>query len=301
MSRWMNAIVLGAAMLVPLPLWAALSVFACEPEWGALATEIGGEKVAVYTATTALQDVHYIEARPSLIARARSAELVVCTGGGLEAGWLPLVQSQAGNPRIRPGQPGYFEASSLVDRLEVPAQVDRAQGDVHAGGNPHVHLDPRNIAKVAATLSKRMAQLDPANAAYFESRTQRFLDRWRQAVDAWEKRGARLRGVPVIVHHRDASYLIHWLGLRELGQLEPKPGLPPTTSHLSSLIAQQAKAPAVAILRSAYNDPRAADWLSERTKVPVVTLPYTVGGNDQARDLFTLFDDTVSRLLAVVK
>jgi zinc/manganese transport system substrate-binding protein len=301
MNRRIKAIIAAVAMLVPSSAWATLNVFACEPEWGALASEIGGGKVAVYTATTALQDVHHIEARPSLIARARKADLVVCTGGGLEAGWLPLVQSQAGNPRIRAGQPGYFEASSLVARLEIPAQVDRAQGDVHAGGNPHVHLDPRNISMVATALSRRLAQLDSANAVHYEMRVHRFLERWQQAIEGWEKRAARLRGVPVIVHHRDASYLIHWLRLREIGQLEPKPGLPPTTSHLSGLVAQQTKDPAAAILRSAYNDPRAGDWLSEQTKVPVVTLPYTVGGNDRARDLFGLFEDTVSRLLAVVK
>jgi zinc/manganese transport system substrate-binding protein len=151
--------------LFALPASAGLNVFACTPEWGSLAKELGADRVRVYTATTALQDPHRIEARPSLIARARTADLAVCNGAELESAWLPLVQSQSGNPRIQSGQPGYFEAASAVSLIEKPAQVDRAHGDVHAAGNPHLHLDPGNIARVAAALGERMALLDPTEAA----------------------------------------------------------------------------------------------------------------------------------------
>src|SRR5262245_13925964 len=144
----MRSIVKLAATLLALlaapAATAALSIFACEPEWGALAKEIAGEKANVYIATTAQQDPHRIEARPSLIARARGADLAVCTGAELEVGWLPMVQSQAANPRIQNGRPGLFEASRHVTMLDVPQRLDRSQGDVHAAGNPHVHLDPRN-------------------------------------------------------------------------------------------------------------------------------------------------------------
>lgn len=290
-----------AGFLVAHPALAALNVFACEPEWGALARELAGDRASVYVATTALQDPHRIEARPSLIARARSADLLVCTGAELESGWLPLLQTQSGNARIQTGQRGYFEAARQVPLLEVPQRVDRAQGDVHASGNPHVHLDPRNIARVAAALAERMAEIDPAQAAHYRSRTKDFLERWREASARWESRGAPLKGAAVVVYHRDLSYLIHWLGMREAGALEPKPGLPPSTGHLSELVARLKSAPAQAIVKSAYNDPRPAEWLAERAKIPVVTLPYTVGGTDGARDLFGLFDDTLARLLAVAK
>ena len=150
--------------LIAQPALAALNIFACTPEWGALAKELGGDKASVYVATNALQDPHRVEARPSLIARARSADMVVCTGAQLEIGWLPLVLTQAGNAKIQAGQPGYFEASRYTSMLEVPASVDRAQGDIHPGGNPHIHLDPRNIAKIASALSERMAQLDAPEA-----------------------------------------------------------------------------------------------------------------------------------------
>jgi zinc/manganese transport system substrate-binding protein len=288
-----------AAWLAANTALAALNILACEPEWGALSMELGGDKVSVYVATNALQDPHHIEARPSLIARARSADLVVCSGAELEVGWIPLLQTQSGNPKIQSGQAGYFEAANYVVKLEVPRLVDRAQGDVHPGGNPHIHLSPYNIEKVAAALAERMAQVDSREAAYYQARAKDFLGRWRQAVAKWEKEGAPLKGMTIVVHHRNLSYLNDWLGMREVGALEPKPGLPPTTSHLSDLLSRLGKDPAKAVLRAAYNDPQAAEWLSTRAKIPAVMLPFTVGGSDKARDLFSLYDDTLARLLAV--
>jgi len=262
---------------------------------------LGGDKVSVYSATTALQDSHRIEARPSLIARVRSADLIVCTGSNLEAAWLPLLLTQAGNARVQPGSPGFLEASQFVVKLEIPKVVDRSLGDIHPGGNPHVHLDPRNIAKVATEFSERLIRLDAANADVYKTRAAAFQERWRAAVQRWEPQAARLRGVPIVVYHRDMSYLINWLGLREVGSLEPKPGIPPSPSHLAEIVERMRREPAKAIVYSAYNDPRAAEFLSERARIPAVMLPFTVGGSDKAKDLFGLFDDTLSRLLATVK
>src|ERR671910_3193970 len=206
MKTFLGAFLMAAA----LPALAALNIFACEPEWGALARELGGDKVKIYTAATALQDAHRIEARPSLIARARNADLMVCTGAELEIGWLPLVQSQSGNASIRPGQPGYFDASDFVELIEKPARLDRALGDLHAAGNPHIHLDPRNIAEIAAGLGERMAELDPKEAAHYRQRTKDFLDRWQRAMARWEKEAVPLKGLALVVHHRDLAYLIAW-------------------------------------------------------------------------------------------
>ena len=292
-----------AAILVAasLPASAALNVFACTPEWGSLAAELGGDRANVFNATSAKQDPHRIEARPSLIARARSADLVACTGAELEVGWLPLVQAQSGNPKIQAGQPGYFEASNYVDLIEKPQRVDRSMGDVHSAGNPHIHLDPRNVAKVAAALSDRMVALDPAQAAFYRERARSFLDRWNSATAEWERRAAPLKGAPVVVYHRNLSYLARWLGMREVGSLEPKPGLPPTTAHLAELLTQAQRDPPKAIVRSAYDDPRPAQWLAERARIPSALVPFTVGGTERAKDLFGLFDDTLARLLAVVQ
>ncbi len=283
------------------PACAALNILACTPEWGALAKELGGEKVSVYVASTALQDPHRIEARPSLIARARGADLMVCTGAELEIGWVPLLQTQSGNEKIQVGAPGFFEAASVVPLLERPNRLDRSMGDVHPGGNPHIHLDPRNVAKVAAALGERMAALDPREATYYSDRSKSFLERWEQARIRWEKEAIPLKGLPLVVYHKNMTYMIHWLGMREVGNLEPKPGLPPTTAHLSELLANLQRQPAKAVVRSAYNDPRPGEWLAERAKIPSVTIAFTVGGTPKAKDLFALYDDTLARLLAVAK
>ena len=158
-----------------LPAFAILNVFATVPEWGALAEELGGDKVKVYVATNALQDPHHVEAKPSLIARARGADLVIAMGAELEVGWLPLVTQQAGNPKVQPGKPGYFEAAAYVAMLEKPTRLDRADGDVHPGGNPHIQTDPRNFARIAEPLAQRLAELDPANAAYYPRERRRFV------------------------------------------------------------------------------------------------------------------------------
>jgi zinc/manganese transport system substrate-binding protein len=275
----------------------ALNVVACEPEWASLARELGGDKVTVTSATTALQDPHHIEARPSLIARMRGADLVACTGLELEIGWLPVLIQQSGNAKVAPGAPGYFEAGRQVAPLDVPTRLDRAQGDVHAQGNPHIQLDPRNIARVAAALGARLAQLDPANAATYQQRLQSFQQRWSAAIPKWEQQAQPLKGIAAVAHHENMNYLFAWLGIREVGTLEPKPGVEPSASHLAELVGQLQRQPAQLVVRAAYEDPRASEWLSDHAHLKAVALPFTVGGNDQASDLFGLFDSTIALLL----
>jgi len=280
------------------PAQAALRVFACEPEWGALAQELGGSLVDVSVATSALQDPHQIQAKPSLIARARNADLVVCTGADLEIGWLPVLLQQSGNAKVQPGQPGHFAAADYVRKLDVPAQLDRAQGDVHAAGNPHIQTDPRNIALVAAALGARLQQVDPANAAQYARAQADFAQKWQQAVARWTQQAAPLRGMPVVSQHKGFVYLYDWLGMKEVAVLEPKPGVEPSASHLQGVLAALKGTPARMVLFSAYQDPRPSEWLSKNAGIPIVKIPFTVGGSDAAKDLYGLFDDTVARLLA---
>jgi zinc/manganese transport system substrate-binding protein len=297
MNRFLQSAALLAMLAVAAPAAAVLNVFATVPEWGALTEELGGDKVKVYTATNALQDPHHVEAKPSLIARARGADLVVATGAELEVGWLPLVLLQAGNPKVQPGKPGYFEATQHVTMLEKPVRLDRAEGDVHPGGNPHIQTDPRNIARVAGPLSVRLAELDAANAAYYQSRYKAFAERWSAAIANWEKQAAPLRGVPILVQHKAFTYLEAWLGLKEIAALEPKPGVEPTTAHLSEVLATLQRQPVRMVIRAAYQSDRASQWMAERAKINAVALPFTVGGDDAAKDLYGLFDDTIARLL----
>jgi zinc/manganese transport system substrate-binding protein len=301
MHRITTLLLAGCALVASTAAHAALNVFACEPEWAALAKEVGGEKLSITTAVTAQQDPHRIEARPSLIARVRSADMLVCTGAELEVGWLPLLLRSGGNSRIQPGQPGYFMASEFVNKLEVPQRLDRSEGDVHPYGNPHIQLDPHNLVRIARALGERLAQADGANAAYYQSRTAGFVARMEKAIPQWEAQAAPLKGMKVVTHHKDQSYLIHWLGVIEAANLEPKPGIPPSAAYLAELLDKLKSDPPQAIVRSAYIDPKPAEWLSSRAKLPVVVLPYTVGGTPEAKDLFTLFSDSINRLLAARK
>jgi zinc/manganese transport system substrate-binding protein len=292
---------LVAMLLVASSAQAAVKVLATTADWAALAVELGGDRVDVYTATSALQDVHQVDAKPSLVARARTADLVVANGAELEAGWLPVLLQESGNARIKPGTPGYFEAASAVRLIDVPTAVDRSLGDIHPLGNPHIQLDPRNVAAVAKALTARLVAIDAANAQHYQSRGADFLGRWQHATARWEAQAAPLKGVPVVVIHRDQAYLCRWLGLNQLAAIEPKPGVPPSAGYLAELVAKLAANRPKMILHNAYNDTKAATWLSQKVGAPVVTLPFSVGGTPAARDLFGLFDDTLRRLLATGK
>lgn len=287
--------------VMPCLAAAALNVLACEPEWASLVKELGGEHVRVASATTAQQDPHHIEARPSLLARARNADLLVCTGAELEAGWLPVLQQQSGNGRIQTGRPGYFEAAAYVTMLEVPTKEDRSSGHVHAAGNPHIHLDPRNIARIAEPLSQRLQQLDQQNAAYYRRQHSDFQRRWQQAMANWSKQATALQNQPVTVQHKDLTYFSAWSGLRETLVLEPKPGMEPSIAHLSKIVAQARQQPVKAVVYSSYQSPRASQWFGRQLKVPVVEFPFTVGSAPGADDLFGVFDVGIRRLTEAVQ
>ena len=280
---------------------AKVNVFACEPEWGALTTAIAGDQANVTVATTALQDAHQIQARPSLIAGVRKAQLVFCSGAELETGWLPLLIRQAGNDGIQEGQPGNLMAASYVKTLDVPKVLDRSQGDLHAEGNPHIITDPRNLRIVARVLTDRLKLLDTPDAARYEASFVTFDQQLAARIEAWQKEAAPLRGAPIVIQHNVWAYLTNWLGLKVVAALEPKPGVPPTSSHLAGVLTKLAATPAKAIVVAAYEDPKAAQWLAGKTGLPVITLPYTVGGNKAAEDLFGLYDTTIAQLLQGIK
>ena len=288
----------GLALLAVTGRAQALDVFACEPEWGALASEIGGDAVDVFTATTARPDPHQIQARPALISRLRAADLVICTGAELEVGWMPVLLRQGANAKVQPGSPGYFEAASAVRLLEVPTRLDRADGDVHASGNPHIQTAPANIRAVGIALASRMAEIDPGHATTYREREQAFRTRLDAAMARWKAEATPLKGVAVEVQHKDWRYLLDWLGMTEAVTLEPKPGVPPSAGYLAGVIDDLPKKNVRMILYAAYQDPKPSEFVAAKTGVPAVELPFTVGGTDQAGDLIAFYDDTIKRLLA---
>jgi zinc/manganese transport system substrate-binding protein len=275
---------------------AAIKVFACEPEWEALVKELGGVNVNTFSATTAFQDPHHIQARPSLIAKVRNADMIVCTGSGLESAWLPLLLRQSGNKKIATSSDHYFLASASVERIEIPEKLDRSMGDIHGEGNPHVHLDPHRLLRIAQELSERLILIDPENKNSYQSNLKIFSEAWKKSISEWERDAQSLKNKKAIVYHRSWSYLLSWLEIKEIGDLEPKPGIPPTTTHLVNLLKLIETNRPDFILIAPYQNDKGARWLSERSGIPILTLPFTIGGNSDSNDLFTLYQSTLSIL-----
>ncbi|HID81068.1 MAG TPA: zinc ABC transporter substrate-binding protein [Chromatiales bacterium] len=268
---------------------ARINVFACEPEWAALTRTLGGNAVEVYSATTAQQDPHHIQARPSLIARVRRADLLVCTGAELELGWLPLLLRKSGNGNIQPNAQGHFMAADHITLLEKPAVLDRSLGDIHAAGNPHFHFDPYRILQIARALTTRLTKIDPANSDLYQKNGMDFSQKWNQAIQKWEQEFKALQGKRIVVSHNNWVYLEQWLGLKRVATLEPKPGIPPTSAHLSKMLARLKQNPADMILYANYQNDKSARWLSQKTGIPVIGLPFSVSEKESLMQWFERF------------
>ena len=296
-----NLLIFTAVLCTSYAARAELNVFATVPEWGALAQALGGDQVKVFVATVAQQDPHHIQARPSLIARARNAKLLIATGAELEIGWLPIVQRDSGNRAIQSGQPGCFEAAQYVSLMDIPRSVDRSMGDVHAEGNPHIQSDPRNLLPIARALSARMIELDPAQTAHYNNMLNRFVTDWEARLVQWAVLAQPLQGVRVWAQHDGFPYMNAWLGLKQIGTLEPRPGVEPSIAYLTEVLQRQKTEQARMIIVAAYLSDSPAKWLSEKAGIPAVILPFTVGGSTQAKTLAELYDDTINLLLKALK
>lgn len=282
--------------LVVMPAQAALNVFACEPEWADLVRALVPD-ADIHIATSARQDPHYIEARPSLIAAMRRADIAVCTGASLEAGWLPALISRASNREIQPGKPGLFLAAEQV-RLHQPHEhVDRSMGDVHPEGDPHIHLDPDRVPNIVDALADRLADIAPGQADGIRLRQRQWQVRWKLQKAQWRDAAEELEGMQIVVQHATFGYLLRWLGVETAIDLEPKPGLPPSASHLSRVLSDPALEEARLVLVASYQDQRPARWLSERTGLPVAVLPGTVTNESGSDTLAALIGQIIDRLL----
>jgi len=273
-----------------------VNIFACEPEWASLAEEIAGGYAQVYSATTAAQDPHHIEARPSLIAKVRRADLIFCSGAELEQGWLPLLLRSAGNSKVMPGQPGYLEAALQVQRLGIPDTTLLAVGDLHSQGNPHVHLDPNRLLKVAGVLVQRLSRIDPEHATSYQENQLEFSHKLHLQMTETQPIVEMLKGKKVVVYHDNWRYLWDWLGINQVATIESTPGLPPSSGDLKKLIQRLQNQPVDMIVISTYQNERAAKWLAEKLNKPLIKLPYTVGGDEHATDLTSLYQQTLKLL-----
>jgi zinc/manganese transport system substrate-binding protein len=275
------AVLVTAAILFFGLVWAGearaarpLRVVASVPDLAALAKELGAGRVEVSSLTLPTQDPHYADARPSLALRLNRADLLVWNGLDLEAGWLPGLVTSARNPRIQRGTPGSFDASSVVKPLEIPrGPVDRSQGDIHPGGNPHYGYDPRAMLEVARALAARMSALDGPGAPQYAAAFAAFERSLREARRRWEEKMARFRGAAVVSHHRSFSYLLDWLGLVNVGYVEPKPGVPPSPAHVAALLDEARRRQVRLVLREPYQPDRITRLLADQLPAAHVVLP----------------------------
>lgn len=288
-------------VMLVFSLWATqsyseINVFACEPEWASLARTLGGNKVNVFSATSALQDPHHIQARPSLIAKARRADILVCTGAELETGWLPLLLRKSGNGKILPGQTGHFLAAEHVSLLEIPEVLDRSHGDIHASGNPHIHMDPSRILIIAHALAKTLMTVDAENHANYQKNLDDFNEMWTKAMTKWQRQTESLRGKKIVVNHNSWVYLEDWLKLERVATLEPKPGVAPSSSHLAQVLAEMKQNQADMVLYATYQNDKAVQWLTKQIDIPVAALPFSVA-NDES--LFQWYEKLLNQLLSI--
>lgn len=286
------------SLLLSLPAWAleTLNVVATTSSMGMLARTVGGAQVKVTELAPPDRDTHMLQARPSMMRALRDADLVVAVGAELEIGWLPAALSGAANAAILPGRLGYFEAAVQVPLLDAGQPADRAQGDVHPAGNPHVNLDPARMATVAKALAERLAQLDAASAAGYRERAQAFAKEVEARTPVWRQKVAGAGGM--VAHHKDALYLAHFLGVPFLGTLEPVPGVAPTASHLETLAGKlkgkEGKKGVIA--HTPYQPPAGAEKLASLIGWNVAALPIDPPAGSDADGYFALIGRWVEAL-----
>lgn len=268
------------ALLCPVLAFAAPRVVTTTSDLGAIAREVGKDKVTVTALVGPTQDPHFVDARPNLALELAKADLLVLVGLDLEQGWLPTLVTGARNPKIQPGGAGYLDASTLVTLLDVPTQkLDRSMGDIHPGGNPHYLYDPRNAAPIARGIAKRLGGIDPANAAAYTANAEDFVKRLEAARAGWEKALAGLRGKPVVTYHKSMPYLAAWLGFTVPTTIEPKPGIPPSPAHVASVLTTVQQQHVKLILQEVYYPETTAQLVQSKAGGTLVRI---AGGADLA-------------------
>lgn len=292
--------VVAAFLSLQSNLQAKVNIFACEPEWKSLAQEIGRGKVKTFSATTAFQDPHHIRAKPSLVSKIMRADLLICSGAELEVGWLPLLLNRS-KPITQFGNIGNLMAANYVTTIEIPKILDRSLGDIHSMGNPHIHLDPYNILIIAKELKNRLQKIDPKNTQNYQENYDIFTKKWNLAIKKWEDQAKNLAGTKIIVHHRSFSYLAKWLKLELVTTLEPRPGIAPTSRDLQKTLEKLRITPANVILLTPFDPTNASNWVRKKIEIDQLILPFTIGGNEESKDLFSLFDSSIKILLKIDK
>jgi zinc/manganese transport system substrate-binding protein len=295
-------LLLSALLSAPSPAAATLRVITTTEGLAALAREVGGDRVTVTSLSRGVQDPHFVDANPMLAVKLRDADLLVDVGLDLEIGWLPPLVNQSRNAAIQPGGPRRLTAASFVQVLDVPTGVvDRSAGDLHPGGNPHFLTDPRRGVQVARAIAARLAELDPTGEAGYQARTAAFTSRLDAAATRWKVQLQPLAGRKLFVHHRTLSYFLEWSGLADAGEMEPRPGTPPPSSHLADLVTLGRKDGIKGCVVENYYDSKSDELVARLIGGTVVKIPGDVGGDPAATSYQAWIDLLVQRITAAVR
>jgi zinc/manganese transport system substrate-binding protein len=280
-----------AGVAVPVRAAGKIKIVTATSDLASLAQEVGGDRVEVDSIARGYQDPHFVEAKPSFLLKLRQADLLITVGLQLEIGWLPPLINQSGNPRIQVDARGYFDASQFAEILEKPTGVvTRAMGDVHPFGNPHYWLDPENGRRVAKGIADKLSEMRSSDAAYFNQRFESFSQRLTEAEKRWDAEMLPYHGRKVITYHRSWPNFLKRFGLVSMGEVEPRPGIPPTPSHTLELINMMKRENVKIILVEPYFDLKTPNSIARETGAKVVVMPPSVGGEKEITDYFKLFD-----------
>lgn len=280
---------------------AKLNVVATTSDLGAIAKEIGKDKIEVMSIAKPTEDPHFVDAKPSFIVKLNKADMLIEGGLHLEIGWLPNLVVGARNKNILAGENGYLVASAGVPIIEVPTTADRAMGDVHPMGNPHFMIDPLNGKIVAIHICERLCQIDAANCAYYKDNLKDFTKRLDQKLSEWQKTLEPFRGTKIVTYHKTFPYFANRFNLTVVGTLEPKPGIPPSPTHINSLIPMMKKEGVKLILIEPFQERKTAEFVSSQTGAKIVVFPIMVGGQKETDDYLSLFDYTINQIVSALK
>jgi zinc/manganese transport system substrate-binding protein len=297
MKRIIYFALLIAFSLLPRAALAKVRVVTSIETFADLARKVGGDRVEVKALSRGYMDPHFVEPKPSLVLDLNRADLLVHVGLELEIGWLPPLILGSRNGRIQLGQPGNLDASTRIPVLDVPAtKVDRSLGDIHPSGNPHYWIPPDNALIVATEIAERLKGIDSGGSAAYDANLSRFRDELGKRRSGWEKKAAPVRGIKVVTYHKSWSYVSRWLGLQEVGYVEPKPGIPAPPSHIAQLIGFMKREGVKVILMESFYPRNTVQLVAQKAAARAVVLPSDVGATAEIKDYFDLVEAVVQRL-----
>lgn len=283
-------------IFIPFVLLPKIRVVGTIPDYASLAKEIGGNRVKSEALIKGTQDPHFADALPSHIIRLNRADILISTGLGLEGGWLPALLRNARNRKIQTGGRGFLDASQYVELKDIPASIDKSMGDVHPGGNPHFYTAPDQLFLIARAIKNRLQLIDPEGKNYYEKQWISFQRKYAQKTSEWKKKIDPIKGTKVVVYHESWVYLLDWLGFRKAGSLEPKPGIPPSVGHISTVLKRIKGEKVKFLFQEVYHPTSLSKVFAKKGGLKLLILPSMTGAEKGIDTIWDKFDRIINKI-----